>query len=225
MNETNQEHDRSSWDPPANPPTDGKDSKAASSPDPTPAGPPQIPFPDLPREESAAFSDQEYAGVLRQPQRAIEYVLGSKERLARSLWEGPAVWRLGALLLAVSLLAAIPYGLVSPDSAWWKIAALYCGSLGVCFPSLHTFAQFLDVRLDLARSLAMSLIITATAALFTFAFFPVIWFLRHSIVPDDRTAIGPHELSIFLIAVSLALGLVQLGRCLADRAIQRQRRG
>jgi hypothetical protein len=185
---------------------------------------PNVP-PSLPAcsqaEEAIAFSQEEYEGALKRPQQTIEYVLGSRSRLARSVWDGEAPWRLAAMLLAVSLLASIPYGIVSPHGDWWKIAVLYCGSLAICFPSLHIFAQFFGVKLKLMRSLALSMIITATAAIFTFGFFPIIWFLKFSIIRREQTVIGPDELSTFLLYVSLALGLVQIGRCLSDPGFRR----
>jgi hypothetical protein len=173
-----------------------------------------LPPHELPPEDSDPFSLEEYAEVFKNPHRTIEYILGSSRRLARSVDSGKAPWRLAMMLLAVSLLAAIPYGVVAPRGNWWKIAALYCGSLAICFPSLHIFAQFFGVRLDLLRSLALSMVITATAAIFTFGFFPIIWFLKISIVANKYTFIGPGELSTFLLYVSLALGLMQIARCL-----------
>jgi hypothetical protein len=175
-------------------------------------------------EQIIAFSPEEYEGVLKQPQQTIEYILGSHGRLARSVWEGESPWRLAVMLLAVSLLASIPYGIVSPHGNWWKITVLYCGSLAICFPSLHIFAQFFGVKLKLMRSLALSMIITATAAIFTFGFSPIIWFLKFSILPREQTVIGPDELSTFLLYVSLALGLVQVGRCLSDPGFRRAQR-
>jgi hypothetical protein len=128
------------------------------------------------------------------------------------------------MLLAGSLLASIPYGIVSPRGNWWKIAVLYCGSLTICFPSLHIFAQFFGVKLKPMRSLALSMIITATASIFTFGFFPIIWFLKISIIPGDYTVITPNRLSTFLLYVSLALGLVQVGKCLSDPSFRRAQR-
>jgi hypothetical protein len=173
-----------------------------------------------PEEEIIAFSPEEYAGALRQPQRTIEYVLGSSGRLARSVCDGGTPWRLAFMLLTVSLLAAIPYGIVAPHSGWWKIAALYCGSLAICFPSLHIFAQFFSVRLELLRSLALAMIITATSAFFALGFSPIVWFLKISIVPREQPIITPYDLSIFLLYVSLILGLVQIMRCLIGRGFR-----
>jgi hypothetical protein len=175
-------------------------------------------------EDADPFSSEEYAGAFKRPQRTIEYILGSSRRLARSVYDGGAPWRLAMMLLMVSLLAAIPYGIVSPRGDWWKIAALYCGSLAICFPSLHVFAQFFGVKLELLRSLALSMIITATAALFTFGFFPIIWFLNKSIVPGNDTVIRPQELSTFLLYTSLVLGLVQIARCLVAPGFRKAQR-
>jgi hypothetical protein len=183
------------------------------------------PLPACSQAETAiAFSQEEYEGVLKRPQQAIEYILGSSSRLVRSVWEGEAPWRLAIMLLAASLLTSIPYGIVSPHGDWWKIAVLYCGSLAICFPSLHIFAQFFGVKLKLMRSLSLSMIITATAAIFTFGFSPIIWFLDKTIKPSEQTVIRPDQLSTFLLYVSLALGLVQVGRCLSDPGFRRAHR-
>jgi hypothetical protein len=162
--------------------------------------------------------------VLVRPQRVIEYVLGGKDRLARSIWDGRGIWRLAGILLGVSLLAAIPYGVVSPQATWWKIAVLFTGSLVICFPSLHAFAQFFGLKLDLGRNFALSLIITATAALFTLGFFPIVWFIGYSISPGEGAVIVPEDLSRALLWLSLTLGLVQIGRCLADRNTRQQQK-
>ena len=189
---------------------------ADAVPRPANGGHPPLPLPA--REEPAQpFSAEEYAGLFLRPQRSIEYILGSRERLSRSVWDGRHVWRLAAMLLAASLLAAIPYGIVAPRGNWWTIAVLFCGSLMICFPSLHTFAQFCGLRLDLGRNFALSLIITATASLFTFGFFPIIWFIQFSIAPAQATIVAPRDLSDLLLWISMLLGLVQIGRCLAGR--------
>jgi hypothetical protein len=163
------------------------------------------------------FSGEEFRRVIARPHLLVEFILGGKDRLARSLADGKALGGLAAVLLAASILATIPYGLLSPAANFWKIATLYTGSLLICFPCLYAFGQFLGLRLDLARSLALALIITATAGLFTFAFAPIIWFITFSIRVDPQTAIRPRDLSAFLLAVSLLLGLAQMGRCLVDR--------
>jgi len=216
---------------------DGTDAGGHSIPVGCVPGPnePKVPPPLLASsqaEVAIAFSPEEYGGVLKRPEQTIEYILGSSSRLARSVWDGEAPWRLAAMLLATSLLASIPYGIVSPHpygivsphSNWWKIAVLYCGSLAICFPSLHIFAQFFGVKLKLMRSMALSMIITATAAIFTFGFFPIIWFLSVSIIPGQNSVVGPSQLSTFLLYVSLALGLVQVGRCLSDSSFRRAQR-
>ena len=84
----------------------------------------------------------------------VEYILGGADRLARSLAEGRALWAIAAVLMAASVLATVPYGLLSPAASPWKIATLFTGSLLICFPCLYVFGQFLGFKLDLAQNLA-----------------------------------------------------------------------
>ena len=168
-----------------------------------------------PREQAEPFSEDELRRALRRPYLIIEYVLGAKERLARSLSQGRSLWLLAFMLLVTSLLSTVPYGVLSPVKSFWKVAVLYTGSLFICFPCLHMFAQFLGFRFDLAQNSALALVITAVAGLFTFGFFPIIWFIDYTTRPGAGTLILPEQLSVFLLALSLLMGIVQMGRCLA----------
>ena len=143
-------------------------------------GEPEQAEPSAPPERVAKaepFSERELMQALARPHRIIECVLGGKERLAANLTSGQALGWLVLLLLATSLLSTIPYGAFSPTRTFWKIAVLYTGSLLLCFPCLHTFAEFLGFRLGLGRTFALALVITSVAGLFTFGFFPIIWFI------------------------------------------------
>lgn len=178
-----------------------------------------------PQREPEPFSDRELRLALVRPHLVIDYVLGAKERLARNLSEGQGLWQLALLLLLTSVLSTIPYGALSPARSFWRIAMLYTGSLAICFPSLHIFAQFLGFPFALAHNLALSLVITSVAGLFTFGFFPIIWFIDFTTRPGSGAVVLPGELSVVLLSVSLLLGIVQMARCVALRTGPRREGG
>jgi len=169
--------------------------------------------------EAEPFSGWELRRALLRPYLIIEYVLGGRQRLARNLADGRSVWLLAGLLLAAGVVATIPYGALSPVRSFWKIAVLYTGSLLLCFPCLHVFTQFFGFRSSLGRDLALSLVITSVAGLFTFGFFPIIWFIDYSTRADPNAAVSPADLSVFLLGVSLLMGIVHMGRCLVVRRL------
>ena len=170
--------------------------------------------PTLPIVIPEPFSAQDLRQAVTRPHLLVEYVLGGKDRLGSTLAGGKDIWPLAGLLMAVSLLATIPYGLLSPTGSFWKVAALFTGSLLICFPCLYTFGQFIGLRLGLAKSFALALIVTGTAGLFTFAFCPIIWFITISMQAVPESAVSPPGLSIFLLSVSGLLGILQMCRCL-----------
>lgn len=178
-----------------------------------------------PQREPEPFSIGELRLALVRPHLVIEYVLGAKERLARTLSEGQGLWQLALLLLLTSVFSTVPYGALSPARSFWRIAVLYTGSLAICFPSLHVFAQFVGFPFALAHNLALSLVITSVAGLFTFAFFPIIWFIDFSTRPGSGAVVLPGGLSVALLSVSLLLGIVQMARCLALRVGRRRGEG
>jgi hypothetical protein len=148
------------------------------------------------------------------PHLLVEYVLGNKDRLASTVSCGSAAWTLAGLLMVASVLATIPYGLLSPTGSAWKVAAVFTWSLLICFPALYVFGQFLGLGLSMGRSLALAMVLAGTAGLFTFGFFPIIWFLTFSIRADAASAVSPRDLSAVLLCVSMLMGIVQMLRCL-----------
>ncbi|HUT59619.1 MAG TPA: hypothetical protein VNA25_17370, partial [Phycisphaerae bacterium] len=160
--------------------------------------PPPIPAQRPAPPPADPFEPAELRRALTRPHLLFETVLGSKDRLAVTLGAGRAVWLLVAILLAVSLAAPVPYGLLSPTASAWRVAMLYVGSLAICFPCLHAFGQFLGLQINLGRTLALSLVITAAAGLFAFAFAPIIWFLDYSMAADECTRVSPASLSVML---------------------------
>lgn len=160
------------------------------------------------------FSVQDLRLALTRPHLVVEYILGSKDRLGSTLSGGQSIWALAAILMATGLLSTIPYSVLSPTGSLWKVAVLFTGSLLICFPCLYMFGQFLGLSLSLPRSLAMALIVTGAAGLFTFAFFPIIWFITFSVEAVPESAVSPRGLSAFLLGLSLLLGISQMYRCL-----------
>ena len=163
------------------------------------------------------FSIKELRTLLLRPYLVVEYVLGGKDRLARNLSRGPGVWYVVGLLLVTGLVSTVPYGCLSPAGSFWKIAVLYTGSLLICLPCLHVFSQFLGFRFNLAQNFAMALVITCVAGLFTFAFFPIIWFIDFTTRCNLATVITPADLSTLLLGISLLIGVLHMWRCLLLR--------
>jgi hypothetical protein len=180
--------------------------------------PPSLPSPDSPLPAAAAmlrlaepFSAAELGAALRRPSRSFEVVLAGDGRLAASIAAQSAPWRLVAVLAACASVAAVPYGLVRGADAWWRIAALYAGSVLLCVPSLQVFGTFLGSRLQPVQSLALSLLIASIAALFTLGFFPIVWFLGRTMHAGDW--ITDDSASVALLLVAYVAGLAGFVRC------------
>ena len=164
--------------------------------------------------EGLPTPDAEIRKAFLRPDLAMEYALGGRERLTRNLAEGRGMWGLAAILMALSLLAALPYGAVVYGERFWSITALFTGSLLICFPSLYVFSQFLGIPFRLAQISVLSLLITSVAGIFTFGFFPIIWFIDATMDTTRDAFVTPADLSVALLGLSLAMGLVQMGQCL-----------
>jgi hypothetical protein len=165
--------------------------------------------PDQPAEP---YSAAELGEALRLPHRAIDLVLTQRERWIASLAQGRQAPRLLAVLLVTSLLYSLPYGLLLDPRRCWQIAALYLGSVAICFPSLHVFSSFLGVRLRVEQSLALALLTATVASIFSLGFAPVFWFLSLT-MPDRHSTASLQGITCLLLTVSLLAGLLQLGRC------------
>lgn len=167
--------------------------------------------------ESTPLSEAELRASFLRPDLAAALVLGSPDRVGRTLAGGLEVGLLMALLTSLSLFATIPYGAASlPAASLWKVTALYTGSLLICLPSLHIFLQFVGITGGLLRNVSLSLVIPASAALFTFGFAPIIWFIDLTTAAGDESVVTPEGLSGMLLAIALLLGVVQMKRCLTS---------
>ena len=90
---------------------------------------------------------------------------------------------------------------------------LFLGSVLLCFPSLQVFGSYLGVRMHPAQNLAIALVIPSAAALFTFGFAPIYWFLDFT-MPVDAGTQGGTVTRVVLLVFSLLLALSHLNRCL-----------
>lgn len=156
---------------------------------------------------------QELRALFVAPLRFLQVVLSDHGRLAHTISTGSNMVLLVGALLYASVLFALPFGAVLGLERFWRIAVLLVGSLAICFPSLQVFSAYVGCRIDTRQNLALGLVITCVAALFTFGFFPILWFLQATMLED--ATITPYGLSLALIAFSLLAGILHLYRCLA----------
>ena len=173
------------------------------------------PSPRPPEPQALPFAAEQLRGLLRHPHLLPDVVLGAPARVAASVLDPASRRALLPVLLGGSALFAIPYGLVLEPGRAWRIGILLLGTLAICFPSLHVFGAYVGRKITLAQNLALGLVIPCVAAVFTFGFFPIVWFLRATM--DEGTRIGPGDLSSFLLVVSLVAGLGQIWRCTSSR--------
>lgn len=174
--------------------------------------PAPIQGPEAPPVPPEAYGLSEIQSVLKRPDRAVEFVLGRPDRIASTVGGGKHLWPLSLLLLLSGLAFAVPFGAVPPVSAFWKISILYTGSVALCYPCLHVFSCYLGFRLASAQNLALGLLVSAVAAIFTFGFFPILWFIHLTLTPT--AAVRPEHLHRGFLGFSLLLAIAHLGRCL-----------
>ncbi len=165
------------------------------------------------------LSPGEMRRALVRPDLMAAQVLGSVDRLAGNFSTGESLGLLTVVLAATSLVAAVPFGAFSPVGSFWKVSVLFTGSLLICLPSLHVLLQFLGFRITLVRNLSLSLVITATAALFTLGLCPIVWFIDLTTRAGDDSVVTPAGLTRALLGLSLLLGIVQMRRCLAASSL------
>lgn len=180
------------------------------------AGPERPTPPDLPDElEATPFAAGELAATARRPHRLLDVVLGERRRLAATLHGAEALPALLAALLVCSLLAALPFAVVDGLDRTAHVAALFLGSVLLCYPSLQVFSVYLGVRLQPLQCLAIALVIPSAAALFTLGFAPIYWFLQFTM---PAAAAGWNVTRIVLLVLSLVLALSHVNRCLYSDA-------
>ena len=215
------------------PPNQPEGDSPRAEPPPVPLAPPATVLPATPpgprsRGEADAdpLSARELARVLWRPDLLVEYTLGRHRSLLENLARREALVAVVAMLLLTGLAATVPYGLCSPARNPWKIAVLFTGSLLLCVPSLHVFAQYLGIRRSVLQNLALGLLITSTAGLVLFGFFPIIWFIDLTTDAAEAKIVSVQSISLGLLAVAWLMGVIHMGRCLVlPRSLHRPRDG
>lgn len=172
--------------------------------------------PEPPKPEILPFGQRELTACVTRPHRMLDIVLGERLRLAANLRTGSDVMALVTVLLLCSVAFAVPFALIDGPERVAHIAMLFLGSVLLCYPSLQVFGSYLGVRMHPAQTFAIALVIPSAAALFTFGFAPIYWFLDFT-MPSDGTEGMPNSGAItrvVLLVFSLLLALSHLNRCL-----------
>lgn len=160
---------------------------------------------------TGAYDVEELLGAIRTPYLLPDLVLGLPGRLAASALVPKARSALLALLLVGTLLFGMPFGLVLEPSRAWRVVILLFGTFVICFPSLHVFGAYVGRRVTFGQNLTLGMVIPCVAAIFTFGFFPIVWFLKATMA--DASLVGSGDLSAALLVVSALAGAGQLWRC------------
>ena len=193
---------------------------------------PGIPEPDAlgaaPRPASLAplpepYAPSELRSGLWNPIRWVDLILVSPKRLAATVSNHVEIALLTVIMLVVSVVMALPFGAVLGWARTWQIAALFLGSLLICFPSLHVFSAFLGCKVSLAQSLVLALIVSSVASVFTLGFAPILWFLKTTMVQGGND-LAPGEIAVVLLSTSMIAGVVHLARCIAGHPALRPSR-
>lgn len=159
---------------------------------------------------AAAHTKEELIAAVRKPHELLHLVLVQRERLHTSIARDQHLWWLVASLVLGTVLYALPFGAVLGVTKFWRVSALLLGSIAICVPSLHVVGAFIGSRLQLAQTLCLALVISSVAALFTFGFFPIIWFLGATM--EETSAIGAGAIAVLLLCISQAAGVAQFVR-------------
>jgi hypothetical protein len=154
------------------------------------------------------FSRQELRGMLGAPLRMVDLVLGARRRFATNIAQEHRLPTLLLVLAVATAAFALPLGAVMGLGQFWRIAALLLGALGICVPSLHVFGRYMGAGLSWAQTLAVSLAATAVTSLFTFAFAPIVGFLRATMTASAEVHWA--EVAIVLLGCALVAGIGQL---------------
>lgn len=163
--------------------------------------------------EPAPFTPAELGAAMRHPGIAIDVLLAQRERWTASVVENRHLAQMAGLLLVSTFLFSLPYGLVLSYRQAWQIALLFLGSVAICLPSLHVVTAYLGLRIHVAQSFAFATIIAAVAAIFSFGFAPILWFL-HATIDGPLSRATVKVLSGFLLALCALLGSAHGMRCL-----------
>lgn len=144
---------------------------------------------------------------------AIDVLLAQRVRWTQTVIENNQLALMATLLLVWTLAFSLPYGFVLGPERSWQIAALFFGSVALCLPSLHVVSAYLGMRIHIAQSFAFATIVATVAAMFSFGFAPILWFIRitsHVSTPHDTLG----TLSSMLLCAAAFAGIVHGMRCM-----------
>ena len=175
---------------------------------------PPAPMPRAEVPEAKAFAVEEIQQIFRSPLASFDLVLAQQARLSQTIRHGERPLLLAMALFFTTLLFSLPFGAVVDISRFWRVALLLLGSLAICLPSLAVFSSYLGGKVDVRQHLSLGLVLTGVAALFTFGFFPVLWFLR--VTMADDSVLGVPQLSMVLLIVAQFAGVARLLRVLGN---------
>ncbi len=194
-----------------------------ADPDPVSVAPRRAPLAQPVPVAVEPFARDELRSVLRRPAGVLQLVLAERARLGASITAGVELRALVVVLFVCAVIAALPCGVVLAGVHAWKVALLYLGSVLLCSPALAVFAAYLGHRLAPLQTLALALLVAAVAALFSFGFFPILWFL--DVTMRDGDWIDGSDLARVLLFLSLLAGLVQLVQSIFGANSRRLPRG
>jgi hypothetical protein len=167
---------------------------------------------DATTDDICALSRQELRAMLRAPFGLADLVLGQRRRLAMNMAQEHRLPTLALVLTAATVGFALPFGAVLGPARCWRVAALWLGGVAICLPSLQVFGTYLGARLTWMQTLCVSLTASATAALFTFAFAPILAFVRLTMA--EGRVVDAHDGATLFLVVSMLAGVGQLLRFL-----------
>jgi hypothetical protein len=138
----------------------------------------------------------------------VDLVLGARRRFATNIAQDHRLPTLLLVLAVATAAFALPFGAVMGLDRVWRVSALLLGALGICIPSLHVFARYLGAGMSWAQTLALSLAATAVTSLFTFAFAPIVGFMRATM--SGSTSFHWFDMATMLLGCALVAGIGQL---------------
>lgn len=180
----------------------------------SPAGDPTVPQDSRPpAAPPLPYELRDLIGALRSPNGMMQVVLSDKDRLAATLFSGRHPLALLACLLVGAVVFALPFGAIHDWRRAWVVVALYLGPIVVCLPALQVVGQYVGIKLAPSHYVAFGLSFAATAAMFSFGFFPIQWFLSAT-MHDEGSIIRAGDIGKLLLFVSFAAGVFTMYRIL-----------
>ena len=161
--------------------------------------------------------------MLGAPLHMVDLVLGERRRFAMNVAQEHRLPSLLLVLVVATAAFALPFGAVLGLGGFWRVAVLLLGSLAICFPSLHVFGRYLGARVSWMQTLSVALAGTAVTALFTFAFAPILGFLRATMT--GASLVTAQGMGVLLLVFALIAGLGHFFRLVLGEPSRRARHG